>query len=79
MYLIIIADVLVGVPPDYNGLITNLLGVHDPNGEAHCAVQSWQDCEQAHLTSMRLEPHKSMCLITCHSACCAFHLAGWQC
>lgn len=33
VYLIIIADVLVGVPPDYNGLVTNLLGVHDPHGE----------------------------------------------
>ena len=32
VYLIIIADVLVGVPPDYNGLVTNLLGVHDPSG-----------------------------------------------
>ncbi|KAI7843114.1 hypothetical protein COHA_003285 [Chlorella ohadii] len=31
VYLIIIADVLVGVPPDYNGLITNLVGVHDPS------------------------------------------------
>ncbi|EFN60084.1 hypothetical protein CHLNCDRAFT_133392 [Chlorella variabilis] len=31
VYLIIIADVLCGVPPDYNGLVTNLLGVHDPS------------------------------------------------
>jgi hypothetical protein len=33
VYLIIIADVLCGVAPDYNGLITNLLGVHDPSGK----------------------------------------------
>lgn len=32
VYLIIIGDVLVGVPPDFNGLITNLLGIHDPSG-----------------------------------------------
>ena len=32
VYLIIIADVLVGVPPDFNGLVTNLVGVHDPSG-----------------------------------------------
>lgn len=31
VYLIIIGDVLVGVPPHYSGLITNLLGVHDPS------------------------------------------------
>lgn len=31
VYLIIIGDVLVGVPPDYNGLITNLVGLHDPS------------------------------------------------
>lgn len=31
VYLIIIGDVLVGVPPDFNGLITNLLGIHDPS------------------------------------------------
>lgn len=33
VYLIIIADVLCGVAPEYNGLITNLVGVHDPSGE----------------------------------------------
>lgn len=31
VYLIIIADVLCGVAPEYNGLITNLVGVHDPS------------------------------------------------
>ncbi|PSC67577.1 hypothetical protein C2E20_8765 [Micractinium conductrix] len=31
VYLIIIGDMLVGVPPDFNGLLTNLLGVHDPS------------------------------------------------
>ena len=30
VYLIIIADLLVGVPPHYDGLWTNLIGVHDP-------------------------------------------------
>uniref|UniRef100_A0A1D2A8A4 Amino acid transporter transmembrane domain-containing protein n=2 Tax=Auxenochlorella protothecoides TaxID=3075 RepID=A0A1D2A8A4_AUXPR len=30
IYLIIIADVLVGVPPHYSGLVTNLVGIHDP-------------------------------------------------
>lgn len=42
VYLIIIADVLVGVPPDYNGLITNLLGIHDPNGGLLSAPAAWQ-------------------------------------
>jgi amino acid permease len=31
VYLIIMGDVLCGVAPDYSGLITNLLGVHDPS------------------------------------------------
>ena len=31
IYLIIIGDVLCGVAPDYNGLITNLSGIHDPS------------------------------------------------
>ena len=30
VYLIILGDILVGVAPDYSGLVTNLLGVHDP-------------------------------------------------
>ena len=30
---------LVGVPPDFNGLLTNLLGVHDPSGAPLRAVQ----------------------------------------
>lgn len=31
VYLIIVGDVLVGVAPDYSGLWTNLVGVHDPS------------------------------------------------
>lgn len=31
IYMIIMADVLVGVPPHYSGLVTNALGVHDPS------------------------------------------------
>lgn len=31
IYLIIIADILCGVAPDYNGLITNIIGIHDPS------------------------------------------------
>jgi amino acid permease len=31
IYLIIMGDLLVGVAPDYSGLITNLIGVHDPS------------------------------------------------
>ena len=30
IYLIIIGDVLCGVAPNYSGLITNLVGIHDP-------------------------------------------------
>jgi hypothetical protein len=30
VYLIIIGDILVGVAPEYSGLVTNLVGVHDP-------------------------------------------------
>jgi amino acid permease len=31
IYLIIIGDVLCGVAPDYNGLVTDALGIHDPS------------------------------------------------
>jgi hypothetical protein len=31
VYLILIGDVLCGVAPDYSGLITNLVGIHDPS------------------------------------------------
>eukprot|EP00887_Chlorella_sp_A99_P003916 scaffold11.g3916.t1 len=31
VYLVIIGDVLVGVPPLYSGLLTNVLGIHDPS------------------------------------------------
>lgn len=37
MYLIIIADVLCGVAPAYDGLLTNLVGVHGPGG-----ARAWQ-------------------------------------
>ena len=31
IYLIIMGDILCGVGPDYSGLITNLLNIHDPS------------------------------------------------
>lgn len=31
IYLIIIGDILCGVAPDYSGLVTNFVGIHDPN------------------------------------------------
>ena len=31
IYLILIADVLCGVAPNYSGLVTNLFGIHDPS------------------------------------------------
>ena len=57
VYLIIIADVLVGVPPDYNGLVTNLVGIHDPHGERRArrsrrsTVQHAEQPEPARVTA----------------------------
>lgn len=54
VYLIIIGDVLVGIPPEYNGLITNLLGVHDPHGAPLAGCWGGRGCRrspQQHLPS----------------------------
>lgn len=57
IYLIIIGDVLCGVAPDYNGLVTNFLGVHDPS--VFYASRPFV---------VSGEPHQKTCLLHCTHA-----------